>query len=59
MVAAPPPPVAAPAAPVANAAAEEGAHHHHRDYCETHPGALNPRTGQLCPNVLGAQNLQH
>ena len=30
----------------------------HEDYCRRHPGQLHPRTGQICPNVLGSQNLQ-
>ena len=30
----------------------------HDDYCRRHPGQLHPRTGQICPNILGSQNLQ-
>ena len=41
--------------------AEESGHrpsHRSDDYCARHPGQLHPRTGQICPNVLGSQNLQ-
>jgi hypothetical protein len=51
---------AAPAAPTA-AEPEESGHrstHRHDDYCRRHPGQLHPRTGQICPNILGSQNLQ-
>ena len=50
---------AAPAAPTAEP--EETGHrssHRHDDYCRRHPGQLHPRTGQICPNILGSQNLQ-
>jgi hypothetical protein len=65
--AAPPPVVAAPSSPPPVVAApstpepDEGSHtarHRSTDYCVRHPGQLNPRTGQICPNVLGSQNLQ-
>jgi hypothetical protein len=41
-------------------AVESGRRPSHRsdDYCARHPGQLHPRTGQICPNVLGSQNLQ-
>ena len=32
--------------------------HRSVNYCLRHPGQLDPRTGQICPNVLGSQNLQ-
>jgi hypothetical protein len=59
----PPPPVAEPAAPAPTAAEPEPAgrpsrHHGSGNYCARHPGQLDPRTGQICPNVLGSQNLQ-
>lgn len=56
------PAAAQPAEPAAAAEpAESGRHpsrHHSGNYCLRHPGQLDPRTGQLCPNVLGSQNLQ-
>ncbi|MDB4930868.1 MAG: hypothetical protein JWM10_3352, partial [Myxococcaceae bacterium] len=33
-------------------------HRSSANYCARHPGQLDPRTGQICPNVLGSQNLQ-
>ena len=60
-----PPPVVAPTAaePAAPATAEPAddprrPSRRHEDYCRRHPGQLHPRTGQICPNVLGSQNLQ-
>lgn len=60
--AAPAPVVAAQPAPTDPATAEpdDGRRSPRRseDYCRRHPGQLHPRTGQICPNVLGSQNLQ-
>jgi hypothetical protein len=58
-----PAPVAQPAAPAAPTAPEPEENGHrpsrrHDDYCRRHPGQLHPRTGQICPNILGSQNLQ-
>jgi hypothetical protein len=54
--AAPPPVVAPTAAEPADDPRRPS--RRHEDYCRRHPGQLHPRTGQICPNVLGSQNLQ-
>lgn len=58
------PVVAAPSSPAAAEPADEPEQtgrrpsRRHDDYCRRHPGQLHPRTGQICPNILGSQNLQ-